>query len=872
MSTNIGPRIGIDGYNTYKAEMKSIIAQIEQYKAQCDQLSNSEEDLRTKQDLLSKEIKLQTDLLIKQAEWNAKVRQAVDQKATITARDTAAITENQTVLTRQETELNKLVSEYDKTTKQIDEFNGELAETADNAEDSSGRISGVTIALGELLAKAVEKGAQLVKQAAEIGINYNASMETYTAAFTTLLGDADKAEDALDRIRSLSKVAPTFSTDSLAEATQMIIATGRNAETATTDIQALANAVAASGGGNDQLKRMAQNLQQISNAGKATSIDIRQFAYAGIDVYSLLADYTGKATEEVSGMVVTYDQLVGALKYAAGEGGRYFGGLENQAETFNGQISALKKNVTENLGAAFEGVTNTLTDTVLPKINEFLSDKDSVKTVTGLIEDFGVAIATFSTAEKFNHFLNTNETAVGLLTGKISAADVATGLWSKTLSLLPAASVAAGVLILKNTIQDYNRAAGEFKNSLIGQNDTLEDVQANLAAVQKRYDKFLRDNTTPEFGTFLSGENLAIDKGYKEAIKQLQEQEQELLRAKEIAEKAAAEPSAKMNAIIENAKFSLDELKAAYDEYYESAMKAVQKEFDLFEEVGKFEDLATTKELTKNLQTQIDFWEQYRNNLSLVSDVQSGLSQELLAFLSDGSYESAGYLQSIVTDIAAAGGVASEGGQQIITDLNTKFSQLQEAQGNYAEEAAVTLSGIKEQMTKTVDEAIEDMKKLEMSDDMYNNGVSTLNGYMDGLRAQIPTLNLLAYNWGVDFRNSMQNGVNSSPVYLPSVSPISGRTIGGIANAIPKHAKGLDYVPEDNYIAALHKGEMILTAAQANAVRSGAYQRSIASKAYNYGGVNINVYAKEGQSVREIARAVSDELQHIVSQKEGVYG
>lgn len=44
---------------------------------------------------------------------------------------------------------------------------------------------------------------------------------------------------------------------------------------------------------------MAQNLQQIKNAGKATAADIKQFAYAGIDVYGILADYTGKSTAEV---------------------------------------------------------------------------------------------------------------------------------------------------------------------------------------------------------------------------------------------------------------------------------------------------------------------------------------------------------------------------------------------------------------------------------------------------------------------------------------------------------------------------------------------------------------------------------------------
>lgn len=36
------------------------------------------------------------------------------------------------------------------------------------------------------------------------------------------------------------------------------------------------------------------------------------------------------------------------------------------------------------------------------------------------------------------------------------------------------------------------------------------------------------------------------------------------------------------------------------------------------------------------------------------------------------------------------------------------------------------------------------------------------------------------------------------------------------------HASGLDYVPFDGYLAQLHRGEMVLTAAQANAIRAGA--------------------------------------------------
>lgn len=47
-----------------------------------------------------------------------------------------------------------------------------------------------------------------------------------------------------------------------------------------------------------------------------------------------------------------------------------------------------------------------------------------------------------------------------------------------------------------------------------------------------------------------------------------------------------------------------------------------------------------------------------------------------------------------------------------------------------------------------------------------------------------------------------------------------GYTTDG-SSSIPGHAKGLDFVPRDNYLARLHKGEAVLTSAQADAWRSG---------------------------------------------------
>lgn len=64
------------------------------------------------------------------------------------------------------------------------------------------------------------------------------------------------------------------------------------------------------------------------------------------------------------------------------------------------------------------------------------------------------------------------------------------------------------------------------------------------------------------------------------------------------------------------------------------------------------------------------------------------------------------------------------------------------------------------------------------------------------------------------------------------------------------HANGLDYVPFDGYIAELHKGEMVVPAAQASSLRSG-----------GYGPVYITVNAAKGQSEETIANYVMRKIE-----------
>lgn len=190
------------------------------------------------------------------------------------------------------------------------------------------------------------------------GVAFNQQMEKYTTGFTNMLGSAEKAQAVLNQIKQDAARTP-LNVDSLVQANQLLISAGVSAGETRSTILALGDAVSATGGGSEVLSRMAANLQQIKNVGKAASIDIKQFAMAGIDIYGVLADYTGKSTAEVQGMTITYDLLTAALKKASEEGGRYYNAMETQSQTLSGRIETLKDNWSQLLGTLTKGLTET---------------------------------------------------------------------------------------------------------------------------------------------------------------------------------------------------------------------------------------------------------------------------------------------------------------------------------------------------------------------------------------------------------------------------------------------------------------------------------------------------------------------------------
>lgn len=259
----------------------------------------------------------------------------------------------------------------------------------DSTRNTESSLAG-SIAKGQILGNVLTTLASKALDAAvgfvQTGIEYNAQIEKYTTGFTNMLGSAEAANEAMKAIQEDAARTP-FDVASLTEANQLLISAGENAGYSRKLIMALGDAVSATGGGNVELSRMAANLQQIANVGKASAIDIKQFAYAGINIYQVLADYTGKSVQDVQNMTISYDLLSEALIAASEEGGRYYNAMDTQSQTMNGRVSTLKDNVSQLAGLMTGDLSNGI-GMVISNLNDMtVAAQEAYKTDgwTGLI-------------------------------------------------------------------------------------------------------------------------------------------------------------------------------------------------------------------------------------------------------------------------------------------------------------------------------------------------------------------------------------------------------------------------------------------------------------------------------------------------------
>lgn len=373
----------------------------------------------------------------------------------------------------------------------------------DTTEKVKKQFEAGSVAIGNIISGLVTKIASAGKGLIQQGIEYNAQIEKYTTGFSNMLGNATKAQEVIAKIQQDAAVTP-FSVEALTKVNQLLIGAGENADYSRKVILALGNAVSATGGTSVELERMAQNLQQIANVGKAASIDIKQFAYAGINIYQVLADYTGKTVQEVKDMTVSYDVLSKALIAASEEGGRYYNSMDTLSQTMDGRVQTLKDNVTQLVGVLSSGLSETVGQ-LITKANELtVAMKNGFQTdgIVGMMNAASEAEPKISGLTNAIRFCIENGSTLKILIGTLAgalityktvatAATIAQNLLNAAMSANPigiviglVGALAGGMITAYNNSETFRSGVNHLKSAFDNLKSSIVNATKALIGYQ----------------------------------------------------------------------------------------------------------------------------------------------------------------------------------------------------------------------------------------------------------------------------------------------------------------------------------------------------------------------------------------------------
>jgi predicted nucleic acid-binding Zn-ribbon protein len=196
----------------------------------------------------------------------------------------------------------------------------------------------------------------------------------------------------------------------------------------------------------------------------------------------------------------------------------------------------------------------------------------------------------------------------------------------------------------------------------------------------------------------------------------LQAQAEAYLASKQEAQKQAAVDAAT------TAKDNLLSLSEQYRSTKDAAEDSITSQIGLFSDMSD-ETTQSVDDMIAALKSQEKYMDNYAENIKKAMEM--GVDEGIVQKLSDGSKESAAYLQAIV-----------DGGKEKIDELNTAF------QG--AGKAKDTLVGIVSDMTGEVADKMQQMsndfwasvKKLNQYDEAYAAGANTIAGLVAGINSK----------------------------------------------------------------------------------------------------------------------------------------
>ena len=732
------------------------------------------------------------------------------------------------------------------TPEQLAAISDEIKRMAAETGVSTTTIAAVAENAGQL-GVATENIASFTRTMLDLGESTNLTADEAAVAIARLTNIMGSGEDATSRLgSSLVALGNNFATteSEILEMATRLASAGKLAGMSEAQILALATAMSSVGieaeaGGT----AMTQTLNAIDRAASSGGDTLETFArVAGMSA----EEFTTAWRTDAAGALTAFIQGLSALSAQGGSvtaildelglsGIRQSNMLRSLAlasdmmtdalETSNSawaenvalanEANAVYGNTEHRISAARESINNlgiAIGDAFGPQISggaDMVNDlaqalTDAAETAPGLVSALGSVTVGITGAASAYVALKAAATAFNAI-----------GITSLS-ALGPLAAVGAAIGLITTGVTTAASASKKewsaFVDAMMPATDTMAEAAAELEKCKRKKEELEIQMGQNPGSTALRREyfaNLEVIKTLESGMADYATEQTGVTVAVD-ENTAAVALAAEQEAKYQEVMGGVTELLQKQQERYEKLRETYASTFGLFETAPELV-YTSTADMMSAMGSQISYWDTYADNMRRAAEL--GIDDGLLASLAAMDEQGGAWIASILADYDSLG-AGTEEAMQLIAGLNAEYQEQQAAQEEAAAAAAEALAKTSGEIDETIKNIADSTAELDKTSEMYETAEANIDSYLAGLEAQAGPLYNTMKEMGQNILAALQSGINSGTLTLPGVS-------GGGFSVDGSHKTGLDYVPYDDYIAVLHKGEMVLPADDAADYRSG---------------------------------------------------